>query len=162
MSYFNTLGCGSLGVHFSWNLLSSLHVYILVFYQIWKVWEFFFLRVLFIPSFLLSPWDRPQCVHRCFWWCPTGPLGAVLSSLTFVFFLFFCLSILSSCPWVHLLRPSAQMFLFFSSGFSFIAGCLQLRLFFFFSLVYFHFLESSWAAQLPTTLETPEKSIWKR
>lgn len=104
MSYFNTLGCGSLGVHFSWNLLSSLRVYILVFYQIWKVRGCFFFGFSLPLSSPPSSWD-PHNV------C-TSPLGSVLSSLVFVFPLFFCLSILSSCSYFALCSD----FLFLPAG----------------------------------------------
>lgn len=118
MSYFNTLGCGSLGVHFSWNLLSSLRVYILVFYQIWKVRGCFFFRVLFTPFFPPLFLGPPQCVHK------SPRLCSLFPSLCFSSVL---LSQYSAI--LLLLRPLLRFFIP-SSRLSFIAGCLQLQLLF--------------------------------
>lgn len=120
--------------------------------------DFFFLQVLFIPFFLLFSWDRPQCVHRCFWWCPTGPLGSVLSSLTFVFSSVLLSQYSVILPLSAFILPlCSDVFIFFY--WVFIHHWLFAASIMIFSLVYFHFQESSWASQLPTTLETPEKSI---
>ena len=78
--------CEPLSIHASW-ISSTLDIYLLSFTNFWRFLAFISSNNVSFPFTLLLV-VLSQRVSCSTWWCPTGPLGSVHFSWTFLFFFF--------------------------------------------------------------------------